>query len=333
MSRPWSIFYVFLSLALLVLAFVLSLLYGTRTLSFEAALTLFGYEDADPLETTILTTSRLPRSLIAAGVGSGLGVAGAILQTVTRNLLADPGLLGINSGAAFAVVLTTAVWNSAPPLLVLGSAATFGAAASGVMVFFLAGGARSSHGNALRLILAGAVTAILLGAATQFLFLFEPGAFEASQAWLAGSFADRPQNLISIFLPLLVAFLILGILIAQPMQLLMISEVQGRALGADIAKLRLLALAIAAVICGFAVSLAGPIAFVGLIAPHVTRWLAGPTPLPLFIGSSIFGATFALFADVVSRLAVAPAELPVGLSIAFFGVPFYLVLLRSWRLR
>lgn len=280
------------------------------------------------LEAVLFSASRLPRTLLACAVGAGLGLAGALLQTVTRNVLADPGLLGINAGAAFAVVLAFSVSDAPPSLVTLGLVAAFGAAMTGVCAFLLAGGSRTFDAQPLRLVLSGGVLAIALGSLTQVLLLLQPGAFEASQVWLAGSFADRPIEMVRLYTLPALLFLILGLLLAPGLKVLLLSDIQGRSLGINVARLRLIALGVAAALCGVAVSLAGPIAFVGLIAPHIGRAVAGQRLLPAFTVAALAGATLVLFADVLARRVVSPAELPVGILIAAAGVPFYLVLLR-----
>lgn len=312
---------------LLMLAALASLTFGTRIIA-PGALWQFATAGGDGVDAVVLGASRVPRLLTALAVGCGLGLAGALLQTVTRNVLADPGLLGVNAGAALAVVLLIAFSRDAPPLAMLAFVATQGAIAAGLAVFLLAGGAGAFGARPLRLILSGGVMAIALGSLTQIVLLSSPGAFEASQIWLAGSVVDRPNGMLSVYLPPLAFLVAIGLLAAPGLSVLLVGESQGRALGADVAKRQVGALLVAAGLCGIGVSLAGPIAFVGLIAPHVARWLVGPRPTRMFAMSACWGAIVLTLADVLARFIVAPAELPLGLLIAVLGVPFYVVMLR-----
>ena len=263
-------------------------------------------------------------------MGAGLGLADAVLQTVTRNPLAEPELLGPDAGAAFAVVLCAAWLGEAPSLATLGVAAIAGAVGAGAVAFALADGLAAFGADPLRLILAGAVTAMALGSATGVILLLRPGAFEATQLWLAGSLADRPPGVIEAYLPWMAGFLVLGLATAPGLAALMLGEAQGRALGARTTRLRAVAVLASAGVTGLAVGIAGPVGFVELVTPHLARWVAGPMPRRLLGLLAAAGATL-LLADVLARQVVAPAELPVGLLMAAVGVPFLLILLRRGR--
>ena len=311
----------FLGVALLfALAVFASLSIGIRIINPFAA--------PDTLDAILLHAARIPRTAVAVGVGAGLGIAGAILQTVTKNVLADPGLLGINAGAAFAVVVVLSLVDAPPSLAALGRVATGGALATGALAFALAGGSRTFEAQPLRLILSGGVLAIALGSLTQIVLLLQPGAVEASQVWLAGSFADRSAQMVTVYLVPSAVLLLAGLAMAPMLSVLLVGEVQSRSLGVDVGKLRIGAFAVAAGLCGMAVSLAGPVAFVGLIAPHIGRALVGQRLLPSFVLAAASGAILVLLADVAARRLVAPAELHVGIVIAMLGVPFYMILLR-----
>lgn len=317
-----------LAVLLLVAAVFASLAVGIRIIDPFAGLRAMTLGEVTTLDEILFQASRLPRTVIALCVGGGLGLAGALLQTVTKNVLADPGLLGINAGAAFAVVVTLAVLDAPPPLATLGLVATGGAILTALLGFVLAGGSRTFEAQPLRMILSGGVLAIALGSLTQIVLILQPGAFEASQVWLAGSFADRAPAAVGAYALVFALMCAVGIALAPSLSVLLIGDAQGRSLGVNVARLRIAAVAIAAILCGVGVSLAGPIAFVGLIAPHVARAISR-NRLPQTFGLSVlFGAVLVLLSDVLARLIVAPSELPVGIIIAVAGFPFYLLLLR-----
>ncbi|MEM1429155.1 MAG: iron ABC transporter permease [Pseudomonadota bacterium] len=317
-----------LAVLILVAAILASLAAGIRFIDPFAGILAMTTGEATTLDEILFQASRLPRTVIAVCVGGGLGLAGALLQTVTKNVLADPGLLGINAGAAFAVVVMLAILDAPPPLATMGLVASAGAILTAIMGFVLAGGSRTFETQPLRMVLSGGVLAIALGALTQIVLILQPGAFEASQVWLAGSFADRAPASVGVYALVFVVMCAFGIAMAPALSVLLIGEAQGRSLGVNVARLRITAVAIAAILCGVGVSLAGPIAFVGLIAPHVARAISGNRLGRTFGLSVLFGAVLVLISDIVARLVVAPSELPVGIIIAVAGFPFYILLLR-----
>lgn len=315
------------SLAALAVASMTALCLGIRVFSPVQVFSVLMAPSADSMEALVVWSSRLPRLAIAVLVGAALGLSGAILQTVSRNILADPGLLGINAGAALAVVICVAILGEAPALRVVGLASVTGAFATGALVYGLAGGADGIGRQPLRLILSGAVVMMTLGSITHVLLLLMPNTLEVTQLWLSGSVADRPASMLPYFLPGLAAAILAGLILSQSLTVLVLGAVQAQALGVNVVRLRVLAVVVAAVLCGLAVSLAGPLAFVGLIAPHAARTMLGPKPVFLFPLSVVFGALSVVIADVLARMFVAPAEWPVGVVLAFMGVPVYLSIL------
>ncbi|MEM7075754.1 MAG: iron ABC transporter permease [Pseudomonadota bacterium] len=305
-----------------------SLCLGVRSISPRAIVTALADPQSDSIEALILWSSRLPRLAIAALVGAALGLSGAILQTLTRNILADPGLLGINSGAALAVVICVVLLGEPPPVSVLGTTAILGACLTGMLVYTLAGGADGIGRHPLRLLLAGTVIMLTLGSLMHVVLLLVPNTLEVTQLWLAGSVADRPKDMLPVFLPGLALAIGAGLLLAPALSILVLGTKQAQSLGVDVVRLRAIAVLVAAVLCGLAVSLAGPVAFVGLAAPHAARGALGPRPTTLFPLAAIFGAVSVVVADALARLIVAPAEWPIGVLLAIMGIPVYLSLLQ-----
>lgn len=317
-----------LAIALLVATAITSLCVGIRIFAPGTVFTALFNWQTDSLDSLIVWSTRLPRMAVAFFVGAALGLAGAILQTLTGNILADPGLLGINSGAALAVVVCVAFLGEAPPMLTLGLASVTGACATGALVYMLSGGAEGIGKHPLRLVLAGAVIMLVFGSLLHVLHLLLPNTLEITQLWLAGSVADRPNEMLPVFLPGLALMLVVGVLLGPTLSTLVLSPVQTRALGINLTRLRVIAVAVAASLCGLAVSLAGPLAFVGLIAPHAARGLLGPKPNVLFPLSLLIGATLVIAADTLARIVVAPSEWPLTVLLAIVGVPVYLSLLK-----
>ncbi|MEM9637682.1 MAG: iron ABC transporter permease [Pseudomonadota bacterium] len=316
---------------LLLFSLVLSLCLGVQSYSIGTVFAALTSAEQETVDALVIWSSRVPRTLVALAVGAGLGMAGAMLQTLTRNILADPGLLGINAGAAFGVVLLVAVTATPPSLSTLALASIIGALVTGALVYILAGGAAGIGKDSLRLILAGAVMALALGSLMHILLLLEPGAFEATQLWLAGSIADRPGDMLPFFLPGIGLALVAGLILSPMLSVLMLDATQAASLGANIMRTRVFTLLVASVLCGLSVSLAGPLAFVGLLAPHLARGQVGPRPVALFPLATLFGASLVLLADILARMVIAPAELPIGVILAAMGVPVYILLLTRRR--
>lgn len=307
---------------LLALLCAFSLSAGSAAIPFaDVAAALLS--PGDDVARTLVRTIRLPRTLIALGVGAALGLSGALLQIVTRNPLAAPGLLGINAGAALAVVLLASL-TAGPSAAATAFAACIGAFCAGALSHAIAGRAAT-----LRLVLAGAVVTLLAGSLTALVLILDMQAMANSRLWLAGSLADRPPALVHALLPLIAGMAGLAIICAPLLTILMLDEATATGLGARVVMARLAALVLASLLAALAVALAGPISMVGLIAPHLARALVGPRPDRLLPLSALGGALVLLCADILARLLLAPAELPAGVLTAAAGAPLFLLILRG----
>lgn len=272
----------------------------------------------------IVNTLRLPRMLVAALVGLALGVSGAIMQGLTRNPLADPGILGISAGAGLVAVTLIVVLKDVPAGII--PLASFGGAllvAGLIYVLAWRGG-----DSPIRLILVGIGLGALVGAATQLLLTFGD-AYDVQRAliWLAGSVYGRSWEEFWPLLPWVAVFVPLALLLARDLNALSLGEDLARGLGSRVAPQRGLLLITAVALAGASVAAAGTIGFVGLMAPHVARRLVGPDHRGLLPTAGVLGALIVVGADLVGRTLFAPIELPCGLVIAAVGAPFFIYLL------
>lgn len=279
----------------------------------------------------IIRDLRVPRMVLTVLVGGALALAGLMMQSLTRNPVAEPGLLGVNAGAAFAVVvlLTTVPGASTWATMVV---AAMGATAAAALVFGLAlavGAAMSP----VHLLLAGVSVAGLLMAGVQVLVILNEQTLEELIFWLSGSFVDRP--LAGVWLVAVGLAVGAGLCLANAPALdaLRADDATASALGVDVARLRLGLLAGAAVLAGCCVALAGPISFVGLVAPHLARLSGARGHGQLIPRTVIFGTLLALSADVLARFLLYPTEAPVSAVMALIGVPVLVALLRRTGLR
>ncbi|MER7547044.1 iron chelate uptake ABC transporter family permease subunit [Spirillospora sp. NPDC127506] len=273
---------------------------------------------------------RLPRTLLGIAVGIALGLAGAVMQALTRNPLAEPGLLGVNGGAAFAVVLVIGLADAGDPLVYVW-AAFVGAAGASVLVYLV--GARGRGGaSPARLVLAGAALNAVFSAMTAGVMLFTPSNFNGFRFWQVGSLGGRELAVFHRVLPFVLAGAILALLLARPLNALGMGDDAGRALGSKPGRTRALGALAVVLLCGSATAAAGPIWFLGLAVPFIVRTLVGPDQRLVLPYSLLLAPVLLLGADIIGRV-VAPGELETGIVTAFFGAPLFAVMVRRGRTR
>jgi len=276
----------------------------------------------------IVNTLRLPRMLVAALVGLALGLSGAILQGLTRNPLADPGIVGVSAGAGLvAVTLIVAVENVPTSVIPFGS--FVGAAGVAGLIYLLAWRGGDSP---LRLILVGVGLAAVCGALTTLMITFgDINDVQRALVWLTGSVYGRSWKDLWALLPWVAVFAPLAVLLARDLNALSLGEEVARGLGSPVALRRGLLLLAAVALAAASVAAAGTIGFVGLIAPHLGRRLVGPDHSGLLPTAGLLGALLVVAADLLGRTLAAPTELPAGLVTAVLGAPFFIFLL--WQQR
>jgi iron complex transport system permease protein len=275
-------------------------------------------------EHAIVRELRVPRTLLGLVVGAALGLAGAVMQGLTRNPLADPGILGVNAGAAAAVVVAGRLLDLGRGTVIV---ALVGAAAAGAAVYLL-GGRGPDGGAPLRLTLAGAAVTAMLGALTTTVLLLDRAALDEFRFWVVGSLAGRPLGTLAPVVPVAVAGGVGAILAARSLDALDLGESTARALGTHPGRARALAAAAVVLLVGAAVAVAGPIAFVSLVAPHLARPLVGAGHRALLAASALTGAALLLTGDIAGRVVARPGEVPVGIMTALIGAPVFVALVR-----
>lgn len=314
---------------------LLSLIFGAGDVGPLASLSyLLGMDrvmpQADVAEAEfVIHALRGPRTLIGLAVGGALGVAGALLQSVARNPLAEPGLLGVSAGSAFAVAVALVLGASAATMRV--SVAQLGALGGCLCVL---GAARLSGvgSDPIRLVLAGAVLSGLLGALTSMILLFDQRAADEIRFWVVGSLAGRRLEDLQAILPSLGVAAVLTLLIGRPLAALALGERVAVGLGHHPGVVRLIAIVIVALLVGATTAIAGPIAFVGLVVPFAARALAGPDIRRTLWLCLPIGPLVVIGADIVSRLVAQPSELSLGVLTALIGAPVLIMVVRSQRL-
>lgn len=286
----------------------------------------------------VLTQIRLPRLVMAVLIGAALAVAGASMQGLFRNPLADPGLIGVSAGAALAATLWLALKpalpsiNLLPAVAVLPLAAFLGGSLAALAALSL--GQREGHTSVATLLLAGlSINAVALAAIGLLQQLTDDTTLRDITRWMLGSLGKAGWPEIAAAAPLLLAPVLLLPREARALDALLLGEAEASHLGVDVERLKLRVLLLSVLAVGAGVALAGMIGFVGLLAPHLLRLIAGPGHRLLLPASALFGAALLLLADTAARTIAAPLELPVGALTALIGGPFFLWLLARYRQR
>ncbi|MGW7301241.1 FecCD family ABC transporter permease [Streptomyces sp. NPDC054829] len=314
-----------LSVGILVLVALASIAIGAKDLSL--AQVWHGLFQDSGTYSDVVVDDRVSRTALGLLAGAALGLAGAVLQALTRNPLADPGLLGINAGASAAVVtaisflgvtsMTGYIWF-----------AFFGAAAVGALVWFL-GGSRGA--TPVRLALAGTAISAALYGYLQAVMISDDAALGRMRFWTVGSLSAATDSTITQVLPFLAAGMLLALALARPLNAMAMGDDTAKALGANLNRTRALSMLAATVLCGAATAACGPIVFVGLMVPHVVRSFTGPDLRWILPYSAVLSPVLLLGADVIGRIVARPAEVQVGIITAIIGGPVFILLVRRRR--
>ncbi|MFF9135940.1 FecCD family ABC transporter permease [Streptomyces sp. NPDC014806] len=314
-----------LAAALLALVVVASIAIGAKQLSVGQV--WHGLFHDTGTYGDVVVDDRLARTLLGLLAGAALGLSGAVLQALTRNPLADPGLLGINAGASAAVV-TAITFLGVTSLTGYVWFAFAGAAVVGALVWFL-GGSRGA--TPVRLALAGtAITAALYGF-VQAVMIMDDAALGKMRFWTVGSLNSATDGTVRQVLPFFAAGTLLALALARPLNAMSLGDDTAKALGAHLNRTRALAMLAATVLCGAATAACGPILFVGLMVPHVVRSFTGPDLRWILPYATVLSPVLLLGADVLGRIAVRPSELQVGVVTAVLGGPVFIFLVRRRR--
>ncbi|MBW9088846.1 iron chelate uptake ABC transporter family permease subunit [Rhizobium wenxiniae] len=313
-------------LFLLALALVASILVGARSVSPATAVDALLSYDANSAEHIIVLDYRLPRTLLGLLSGAAFGVSGALIQAATRNPLADPGILGVNAGAAFFVTLSVGVFgfHSIDAYLWF---AFLGAILVTVAVYAL-GAAGRDGATPIRLVLSGVALSAVLGGIGSAITLIDPQTFDAIRFWAIGSIAGRDMKVVETVCPFIGIGLLVALIAARPLNAVALGEDLARSLGANIFRARMLTLIAVTLLAGAGTAAAGPIGFVGLMVPHVVRWFTGPDQRWIIPLTMIYAPVLLLAADIVGRLVLFPGELEAGIVTAFVGAPVLILLAR-----
>ncbi len=314
------------SFLLLIVIFFISLIIGTKTIEPSIVWEALIHPNSENVTHQIIWEIRLPRALMACFVGAYLAISGAVMQALTRNPLAEPSLLGVSNGAAFALVLSLTIFSG---LSIMGSiiASMIGAGLAVLLVFSLSALSRGGA-TPVKLALAGMATGMFLSSLTTSMALY----FDVTKNisfWYAGDLANSQWQEVKIVAVVGLIGLPILLAIAHSLTLLSLGTYVTKGLGINIKLVHILGIIVILLLTGSSVAVSGTIGFIGLVIPHITRMLIGVDYRKLLPLTAVLGSVLLLLADVASRMINPPYETPVGVMTALIGVPFFLYLVRS----
>lgn len=313
------------SVAVLAVVIVASIMVGARDLTVGTVLNALFNPDGGT-EALIIWELRVPRTVVGLVVGPALGLSGALIQAFTRNPLADPGILGVNAGAGFFVTLAVGIFGLTNPSSYVWFALV-GAAVVTVLVYMI-GSVGTGVANPVQMTLAGVALSAVLGGIASGISLKNPQAFDNIRYWGAGSIGGRALDVVAVIGPLILIGVVLALVVAKPLNALAMGDDLGKSLGVSIASTRIIVIVAVTLLAGGATALAGPIGFVGLMVPHMVRWLIGPDQRWIMAYTLVLSPILLLVADILGRIVLPSGELRVGLVTAVVGAPILILLAR-----
>lgn len=318
-------------LAALVATAFLSVALGSRAISLLDVANAFVHLDQSAsTDGTVTLEMRVPRTLLGILVGAALGASGAVLQGVTRNPLADPGIMGVNAGAAAAIVLAIAVLDLHGVSGYIWFA--FGGAIGATLLVYAVASLGRGGASPLKLALAGAAVTAALTSVTTAVLMTDDVVLDEMRFWQVGSLAGRYTPILLSVAPFLIVGLGAALLSGWALNGLALGDDTARALGLRVGQVRIGMFAIVAILCGAATAACGPIVFVGLVAPHLARLICGPDYRWILPYAMLLSPLLLLLADILGRLLISPGELQVGVVLGVVGAPFFIALVRYGRL-
>ncbi|MEK5147930.1 iron ABC transporter permease [Psychrobacillus sp. FSL K6-4615] len=319
-----------IAIILLIVSIVSSLMLGARVVSYQELMDGLFYTNQDSYGANVVR-KRISRTVFSLCCGVALGIAGVLMQAVTRNPLADPSILGVNTGATLFVVIGITLFNitTAGEYIWL---ALIGASITAVFVFGIGSMGRGGA-TPIKLLLAGAATSAALSSLVTAIIIPSAYAQDQFRFWQVGSVGSGNWDSIKIFLPFLIVGLLIAFISAPALNALALGDDVATSLGVRPGVLRAFAIIAGVVLCGAATALAGPIGFIGLLATHAMRFVIGPDLRFLIPMSALAGAIILTFSDVVGRLIASPGELEVGILTAFIGAPILIILAKKSKVR
>jgi iron complex transport system permease protein len=309
----------------LVLIILASIAVGSKDIPLPTVIdALFHYNDSD--DHAIIMALRVPRTILGLAVGVALGLSGALIQALTRNPLADPGILGVNTGASFFVTLAIGLFGFTSISSYIWFA--FLGAVLATVVVYAIGSVGRGAATPIRLTLSGIAISAVLSGIQSGLQLLDPQTFDRMRYWNAGSLTAPGYDNILVASPFIAAGVVLAILATRPLNAIALGDDLAVSLGANIVRTRVMVVIAVTLLAGAATAAAGPIVFIGLMVPHVARWLVGADQRWIAALTIVLSPVLLLSSDIIGRIVMRPGELQVGIVSAFVGAPVLILLAR-----
>jgi iron complex transport system permease protein len=311
--------------AALALILLVSVAVGSKNIPLSVVIEALGNNTGQG-DAYVIWDMRVARTVAGLMVGVALGVAGALIQPLTRNPLADPGILGVNAGASFFVALGVSVFG----VSTVGGYVWFAFAGALVVTVavYVIGSAGRGGTDPIQLTLAGVALGAVLGGIVTAMVLLDPLAFDQMRNWNAGSLVGRGWDVLLPVLPFLGLGMLLAVAAAGALNAVALGDDLARSLGANITRTRIIVIVAVTLLAGGATAIAGPIGFVGLMIPHIARWIVGPDQRWILAYTVVLAPMLVLAADILGRVVNRPGEFPVGIVTAFVGAPVLILLVR-----
>ncbi|WP_409346369.1 FecCD family ABC transporter permease [Paenibacillus sp. MBLB4367] len=325
-SRKAKLFGLAAGVLLLIGGMLSSVLFGLKQFPIHMLWEAYAHFDGSN-EHIILTNTRVPRALIGAVVGASLAIAGAIMQVLTKNPLASPSVFGINAGAVLFLVISFSIFGSQLVMSQMVWVAFAGAGVTAVFVFALGSAGRDGF-TPIKLTLAGAAVAAFASSVTSGIMLVDNRSLDQALFWLIGSVSGRELSHLTSVLPYVAIGWVMAMLLANSFNLMALGDEVAKGLGQRTVLVKVLSVVIVVLLAGGSVAVAGPIAFIGVIIPHLCRYLVGNDHRWLLPYCAVMGALLLVGADIASRFILMPKEVPVGVATALLGVPFLISVAR-----
>ena len=310
----------------LILVIAASLAIGARDMPLSEVLGAF-FAPTGSDDQLVVLELRLPRTVLGILVGMGLGLAGGLIQALTRNPLADPGILGVNAGASLAITIGVAFFGISSITGYIWFAFA-GALVATVGVYVIGSAGRSRTVDPIRLTLAGVAVAAVLTGMTKAILLTNERAFDAFRSWDVGAIAGRDFDTITAILPFIGIGTVLALALSHSLNAVALGDDLAASLGTSVNRTRVLSIIAVTLLAGAATAAAGPIGFIGLMIPHIARWIVGPDQRWILGYSLVLAPILLLASDVIGRVVMKPGELQVGVVTAFVGAPVLIALVR-----
>lgn len=330
MSKNKAITITVLGIVILFIAIALSITYGTKSVGLSHIWDAILGRNTDVYEVNIVQT-RIPRTIFGIIAGASLSISGVLMQSITRNPIADPSILGVNAGASLFIVAGIAFFNIQSKFSYIGLSFV-GAMLTALIVYKLASVGYGGP-TPIKLAISGSATSIALSSIISLIVMPDSSVMTTYRFWQIGSIGGTNYDDIKLILPITILAIIVSICISGNLNTLLLSEETAIALGLNVNRTRAIAAICGVLLCATTTALAGPISFIGLMVPHFIRMVVGSNHIPLIICSGIYGSSVLIISDVLGRILGRPGELESGIMTALIGAPVFIFIIRKAKVQ